>query len=331
MTEAKEKTLSDYLTAAVFFLIGLFSIHTAFRYAFGLTQSISSLLDEKFHPSHDSSPIAKLGGAIFGDVAGWLVFLASIASIIFATFWVFVFAMRLGFGKKKAGIIVLVFYAAMALPSLMEWHKENHRAPEAVKEKQESKEQQMANIEVEQYILFERKGRGKMIISNVSSNESSEINVDFEGLNAAERISTGLYARTTRNKITNIQKSGNQSLLVSLEFMLGQMEFDKESKDLLYTNGYSLIDKKDNSVFYCFFGGSVPCLESGSKWIVEAESGCDCTKYSVNRLSVDPSFFENGIVCKKAATQECKSKEYSQLEFVENGVSFKVHKRMLPG
>lgn len=152
MQEPSKKTFSDYWALFVFALIGLFSTHTAFRYLFGLTQSISSLLDEKTNPNKYSSPLSKMGAVIIGGNSGWLLFLCMVASIIFVAYWVIVFFLRTN--DKKIGIsLVFVFYSLMAMPSVMEWHAKNYRAPEHVRDQQQTKEQQLINSDIDEYIL----------------------------------------------------------------------------------------------------------------------------------------------------------------------------------
>ena len=309
----------------IFAILGLFSTHVAFRYLFGLTQSISDLLNEKYTSRQTSSPIAKLGAGIFGDYAGWIVFIIMAASIIYAAFWIFTFAVSITEKKITAFAVVLVVYGLVSTQALQEWHAKNYRAPEFVRDKQRTKEQQEINRETEEYILGSSTSKSTIIIDGLRGNESAKLIAEVTGSYSGEKIVEGLYRIKTSGATLDVKVEGKEEIGYKLRELFNQLKVDHLSDDYVYTDGRAVLYRDGQIPMYCIPESTGECAIGDQKWDVKVDKECGCFEYSVNQPDLGAGGREYGSVCKDSSPASCSKERRIGFEFSDLGVQYRMN------
>ena len=309
----------------IFAILGLFSTHVAFRYLFGLTQSISDLLNEKYTSRQTSSPIAKLGAGIFGDYAGWLLFIIMAASIIYAAFWVFTFAVSITEKKVTAFAVVLVVYGLISTQALQEWHAKNYRAPEFVRDMQRTKEQQEINREAEEYLLGSSTSKSTIIIEGLRGNESAKLVAEVTGSSSSEKIAEGLYRIKTSGATLDVKVEGKEDIGFKLKELFNQLKIDQPSDDYVYTDGRAVLYRDGQLPMYCIPESTGECTISGQKWDVKVDKECGCFEYSTKQPALGAGGREYGSVCKNSSPASCSKERRIGFEFSDFGVQYRMN------
>jgi len=260
---------------------------------------------------------------IYADAVGLSFFVGILAflSVLFSWLWLSIF---LGehFIKKLLGVIVI--YSALAAPHLMTVYEINpsfksniQRTFNILKNKvstqapnfnvQNTPEQKIANVRIENFILGNAHSRNKLIIDFSFQEESSSLTVITDDTYKAEKRGEGFYKITKLIKSTGHIYSGNQQLI---DVMKRNKTFTDEQIEeaFVYSDGNSLIDLEDGSLFGCYPEKNSECTKGKSFIKVEKTPDlfgeCECQNYQ----AYDPNLnmHSYGIECTSVSKPICK-------------------------